>query len=98
MISKFWTALEGLIPFIIYMNFYIIALLFSNIAFEEPIWVFSIMSSYFVLSSTKTIICNLVKVDFSIFDDFHLTVPILVSTIAYPLNSVYLKQDEKLLS
>jgi hypothetical protein len=39
-----------------------------------------------------------VKVEFSIFDDFHLTVPILISTIAYPMNWVYWKQDEKLLS
>ena len=90
--------MNGLIPFVIYMNFYIVALKFSNIGIDEPIWVIAIMSSYFCLSVTKIIICNLVKVEFSIFDDFHLSVPILVSTIAYPMNWVYWKQDEKYLS
>lgn len=88
-ICKLKTALEGLLPLVIFTNFFLVAIYFSNIALQEPIWVIMIMSSYFGLSTTKIIICNLVKVEFSIFDDFHLTVPILISTVAYPLNWIY---------
>jgi len=97
-ISKFWPALEGLIPWIICVNFYLSCLTFSDIAISEPIWCVGVLTAYFCLSASKIIMCNLVKVSFSIFDDFHLSVPILISTFAYPLNWMYLKQDEKLMT
>ena len=97
-ICRFQTAVEGILPLIIFANFYCVALYFSNIALQEPIWVIMIASAFFCLSTTKIIICNLVKVDFSIFDDFHLCLPILISTFAYPLNWMYWRQDEKMLT
>ena len=97
-ICRFQTAIEGILPLIIFTNFYCVALYFSNIALQEPIWVIMIASAFFCLSTTKIIICNLVKVDFSIFDDFHLCLPILISTFAYPLNWMYWRQDEKMLT
>lgn len=97
-VAKFWDALEGLVPWIICINFYISCLAFSDIAVSEPIWCVGIMTTYFCLGATKIIICNLVKVKFSIFDDFHLTLPILIATILYPLNWMYLRYDEKLMT
>ena len=88
---KFWIAFEGILPWMICITFYVSGLAFSNIAMNEPVWCIATMSAYYCMCCSKIIICNLTKVNFSIFDDFHLSVPILVATASYPLNWMFWK-------
>lgn len=81
--------LEGLLPIAICSVFLWSSLCFSQIAWTKPIYAFLPMSMYFSLNCSRVIIATVTKKEFSIFIDFHLSVPILLSTLSVPSNHAF---------
>jgi hypothetical protein len=81
--------LEGLLPMALCTVFMWSSLAFSNIAWTKPIYFFAPMSFYFSLNCSRVIIATVTKQEYTVFKDFHLTIPIILSTIAIPVNHAY---------
>lgn len=81
--------LEGLLPIVICAMFLWTSLSFSEIAWTKPIFIMVPMTFYFGLNSSRCIIATVTKQEFSIFKDFHLSLPILCGIIAIPANQAF---------
>ena len=86
--------LEGLLPIVICTLYMVSAHTFSVIAWEKPIFVFTSMAFFYSLNASRVIISTVTKKKFSIFIDFHLTLPIVIGILAFPLNAMGLDMNE----
>jgi hypothetical protein len=89
--------LEGLLPIALCVLYMVSAHSFSVIAWEKPIFVFTSMTFFYSLNASRVIIATVTKKKFSIFNDFHLTMPIILGTLAFPLNAMGLDIKEETL-
>ena len=87
--------LEGLLPIAICSLFLYTSLCFSDIAWTKPIYTFVPMSMYFSLNCSRVIISTVTKQEFSVFIDFHLSIPILLSILAVPINQTFERFPEE---
>ena len=89
--------LEGLLPIVLCTIYMISAHTFSVIAWEKPIYIFGSMSFFYSLNASRVIIATVTKKKFSIFIDFHLSLPIILGIILFPLNAMALDLKEETL-
>ena len=82
--------MAGLWPIIIMTTFVLSAFTFSTEAWNSPALVIFTAGPFFCLCCTRIIIASVSKTQFSLTYDKHLTIPILLATIIFPLNSLYL--------
>ena len=88
---------EGLIPIFLSILFIISSHSFSIIAWEKPIYVFGSMSFFFSLNCSRIIIATVTKKRYSVFKNFHLTLPMLLGIFAFPLNAMGMDMPEEAL-
>jgi len=70
---------------------------FSMIAWEKPIFVFLPLTFFFSLNASRVIIATVTKKKYSIFHDFHLTLPLIIGILAFPLNAMGLDIKEEVI-
>lgn len=89
--------LEGLLPVVLSVLYMTSAHIFSVVAWEKPIYVFMSLTFFFSLNASRMIIATVTKKRFSIFNDFHLTIPIILGILAFPINAMGLDIQEEIL-
>jgi hypothetical protein len=80
----------GLWPIIIMTTFVFSAFTFSNEAWRSPALVIFTVGPFFCLCCTRIIIASVSKTQFSLTYDKHLTIPIFLSTVIFPINFMFL--------
>jgi hypothetical protein len=88
---------EGLLPMALCSMFLWSSLSFSEIAWTKPIFALAPIFFYFSLNCSRCIIATVTKQEYSVFIDFHLTLPIICCIIIIPANQAFdLIKEEQL--
>lgn len=89
--------MTGLLPLLINFLFLFSIFTFTEEAIRCPALVIFTIGPFFTLCASRLIIATVSKTDFSILDDIHLSLPILVSIPLFMLNSWFLGLNERML-
>lgn len=80
--------IEGFAPNFIFVLYFAIVYFFSDLLWTHPAMILINIAPFFTLCTARLIVCTVGKVTFNMLEDLHLSLPMLLSLVIFPLNKL----------
>jgi hypothetical protein len=86
---SYYHQIEGLLPNTVLLMYYYLLYNYSDALWTHPALSLIAIGPFFTGSCARLIVSTVSKARFSLFDEFHLSLPTVLSLVIFPANKIY---------